>query len=221
MSAQRPSPAATPVRHGGGPGRPKDLGKRTAILASAKALFLEAGYTGTSMDAIAAAAGVSKLTVYSHFGDKETLFNTAVHSTCDEMVPDTLFIADACGPLREQLLDIARAFFALVSSEAALATERMMLSPSTDDQTRRLFWHAGPQRLNAAFATCLAPRVAAGELHITDIGLAASQFFCLVKGELHTSMMCGLSCQDDPGAAERHVVGAVDMFLRAYARPDT
>lgn len=221
MSAHPSSPAATPTRHGGGPGRPKDLGKRSAILASAKTLFLEAGYTGTSMDAIAAAAGVSKLTVYSHFGDKESLFNAAVHSTCDEMVPDTLFIADAGGPLREQLLGIARGFFALVSSEPALATQRMMLSPATDDQTRRLFWHAGPQRLNAAFAACLAPRVAAGELHINDMDLATSQFFCLVKGELHTSMMCGLACQDDPDAANRHVVGAVDMFLRAYARPGT
>jgi TetR/AcrR family transcriptional repressor of mexJK operon len=219
MSAHRPSPSAPPVRHGGGPGRPKDLGKRSAILTAAKALFLEHGYTGASMDAIAAGAGVSKLTVYSHFGDKENLFNTAVHSTCDEMVPDTLFIADAQGPLREQLLDIGRAFFGLVSSEAALATQRMMLSPSTDDQTRRMFWHAGPERLNAAFITCLAPRVAAGELHIQDMDLAASQFFCLVKGELHTSMMCGLACQDDPQAAERHVVSAVDFFLRAYTHP--
>lgn len=219
MSAQRPTPPAPPLRHGGGPGRPKDLVKRNAILAAAKTLFLEHGYSGASMDAIAAGAGVSKLTVYSHFGDKETLFNAAVHSTCDEMVPDTLFIADACGPLREQLLDIGRAFFSLVTSEAALATQRMMLSPSTDDQTRRMFWHAGPERLNAAFGACLSPRVAAGELHIQDMDLAASQFFCLVKGELHNSMMCGLACRDDPQAAERHVTSAVDLFLRAYTRP--
>lgn len=38
-------------------------------------MFMEQGFAGVSMDGIAAAAGVSKLTVYSHFGDKESLFS--------------------------------------------------------------------------------------------------------------------------------------------------
>ncbi|OCG89579.1 TetR/AcrR family transcriptional regulator, partial [Xanthomonas euvesicatoria] len=58
-----------------GPGRPKDLGKRAAILGAARTMFMEQGYAGVSMDGIAAQAGVSKLTVYSHFGDKESLFS--------------------------------------------------------------------------------------------------------------------------------------------------
>lgn len=61
-----------------GPGRPKDLAKRQAILDAAKILFLSHGYANTSMDAVASEAGVSKLTVYSHFNDKETLFSAAV-----------------------------------------------------------------------------------------------------------------------------------------------
>ncbi|WP_313161253.1 TetR/AcrR family transcriptional regulator, partial [Stenotrophomonas sp.] len=92
-----------------GPGRPKDLGKRAAILDAAKALFVEQGYGGVSMDSIASQAGVSKLTVYSHFGDKETLFAEAVKSTCNEMLPDALFVTDADGALREQLVGIGRA----------------------------------------------------------------------------------------------------------------
>ncbi len=68
-AATLPPPAPT---RAAGPGRPKDLGKRASILEAAKRLFIEQGYLGVSMDQIAAAAGVSKLTVYSHFGDKET-----------------------------------------------------------------------------------------------------------------------------------------------------
>jgi AcrR family transcriptional regulator len=52
-------------------GRPT---KRDAILDGAMTEFLARGYAGTSMDRIAAAAKVSKATVYSHFQDKESLF---------------------------------------------------------------------------------------------------------------------------------------------------
>jgi len=38
-------------------------------------VFLEQGYVGTTMDRVATAAGVSKPTLYSHFQDKEGLFN--------------------------------------------------------------------------------------------------------------------------------------------------
>ena len=74
-----------------GPGRPKDLAKRRAILDAAKILFLSKGYANTSMDAVATEAGVSKLTVYSHFNDKETLFSSAVVAKCEEQLPPLVF----------------------------------------------------------------------------------------------------------------------------------
>ena len=177
---------------------------------------MEQGYAGTSMDAVASAAGVSKLTVYSHFGDKEGLFNASVHATCTTMVPDALFQPDDQAPLREQLLQIARAFFALVSSPAALATQRMMLDPATDDHVRQLFWQAGPSRMTATFVAFLQQQVDNGQLVIADTGVAANQFFCLVKGELLTNLICGLSIDHAPAAAESHVIAAVDLFLRGH-----
>ena len=68
-------------------GRPKDPAKRAAILEAAKTLFLAGGFSGTSMDAVAKEAGVSKLTVYSHFSDKETLFSAAIEAKCQNMLP--------------------------------------------------------------------------------------------------------------------------------------
>jgi TetR/AcrR family transcriptional regulator, regulator of autoinduction and epiphytic fitness len=49
--------------------------KAESILEGAMQEFLTHGYAATSMDRVAAAAGVSKATVYSHFHDKEGLFN--------------------------------------------------------------------------------------------------------------------------------------------------
>lgn len=215
-----PSPVKTAARTAGkaaGPGRPKDLGKRAAILEAAKVLFVEQGYTGVSMDSIAAQAGVSKLTVYSHFGDKEALFTAAVKSRCEEMLPDTLFVPNIRGPLREQLYGIGMAFFELITSEEAVSMQRVMMAPETDDRLREMFWQAGPQRTNAALADFLRSRVACGELDIVDFETAALQFLTLVKGELLTHMMCGLNPAPVELDAHAHVAASVTFFLRAYA----
>jgi AcrR family transcriptional regulator len=55
--------------------RPRSAEKTAAILEGAIRVFLEQGYVGTTMDRVAIAAGVSKPTLYSHFQDKEGLFN--------------------------------------------------------------------------------------------------------------------------------------------------
>ena len=58
--------------------RTKSEAKTEAILKGAMEEFLRNGYAGTSMDKVAKSAGVSKATVYSHFGDKENLFNAVM-----------------------------------------------------------------------------------------------------------------------------------------------
>ena len=65
------------------------------------ALFPDRGYDGTSVEAIAQAAGVSKLTVYSHFADKETLFGAAVTECCAQMLPHRLFVPAAGAPVTD------------------------------------------------------------------------------------------------------------------------
>ncbi|MFL5280610.1 MAG: TetR/AcrR family transcriptional regulator, partial [Rhodopila sp.] len=62
------------------PGRPKDSAKHAAILAAAKQLFARQPFEQVTMEAVAAQAAVSKMTVYSHFRDKETLFEAIVTS---------------------------------------------------------------------------------------------------------------------------------------------
>ncbi|MFZ2754836.1 MAG: TetR/AcrR family transcriptional regulator [Lysobacteraceae bacterium] len=217
MSATDPQPAAPEAVKPAGPGRPKDLGKRAAILDVAKRLFSQNGFDGVSMDQIAAEAGVSKLTVYSHFGDKESLFSSAIRAKCEEQMPPTLFLAGLEGNLREQLTTIARAFFSLVTSEESIAMHRMMMMPGTgDSHVRELFWQAGPQQVKDAFAEFLRARVARGELQVTDFTRAASQFFCLIKGEMHMQLLCGMCCGAPVSDTECHIEATVDLFLHAY-----
>ena len=73
-------------------GRRPDPAKDAAILDAANALFLERGYTA-SVDDIAAAAGVSKQTVYARFASKEDLFEAVVRAGIDlKLPPDTRLV---------------------------------------------------------------------------------------------------------------------------------
>ena len=218
--ANQPRPAARP-REGiasSGPGRPKDLAKRASILEAAKWMFTEHGFDGASMDQIAAEAGVSKLTVYSHFGDKETLFSTVVKAYCEQSLPSSLFEPAPETPLRERLLLIANAFFAMISSPEAISGHRVMCMPLiTDSALPRLFWEAGPQRIQREFSQLLQRRIDAGQLDIPDIDRAASQFFVLLKGDQHARLVLGCCEGSDRCTTEAHIDATVDMFLRAYA----
>ncbi len=51
---------------------------RDLILEAAEQLFVDKGFTGTSMNGIAARAGVAKSLIYHHFGSKQDLWNTVV-----------------------------------------------------------------------------------------------------------------------------------------------
>lgn len=210
----RPDPARA-----ANPGRPKDLGKRAAILEAAKQMFVAHGFDRVSMDQIAAEAGVSKLTVYSHFGDKESLFSAAISAKCEEQLAMGLFATDPAVPLRERLLGIGRAFVALINSEEAIAVHRIVTAQPRPNTLGRLYWEAGPRRVQVAFEALLRDEIAAGTLEIPDARRAASQFFCLLKGEIHLRLLCDCAADFDEQDRDAHVQSSVDMFLRAYTPP--
>ncbi len=201
-----------------GPGRPKDLEKRQAVLDAAQELFLTQGFTATSMDSIAQAAGVSKLTVYSHFGDKEGLFRAAIETHCDANLPHVAFEFATNRDLRGQLLGIARGFRALIFGDKALALHRVLIAEAQpDSELARAFYAAGPCRTIEEFASFLRAATAAGRLQVDDATAAAGQFFAMLKGESHFCRLIGLPSSLDAGAIDGLVADVVDMFMRAYA----
>lgn len=216
--AHRSTAPLPPASKPAGPGRPKDPEKRQAILDAAKRLFAGHGFDGSSMDAIAAEAGVSKLTVYSHFTDKDTLFAETIKLYCEAQMPSALFLVDLKGTLRRQMLTIARGFFRLITSDEAIALHRLMTSqPPASRKLGQLYWEAGPRRIQQAFEQFLAAEVAAGQLEIPDLHRAGAQFFSLLKGEPHAQML--FNCCERAGERDiaAHLQATVDLFLRAYA----
>jgi TetR/AcrR family transcriptional repressor of mexJK operon len=200
-----------------GPGRPKDLVKRQAILDAAKNLFVRNGYSSTSMDAVAAEAGVSKLTVYSHFTDKETLFSAAVVARCEEQVPELFVDLPLDVPVEKVLLGIARGFQTLINSPESLQLHRLMIALGSQDPTlSRVFFEAGPQRILHEMERFLTRVNDTEGLHFDSPASAGEHFLSLVKGACNFRLLIGCGELPNDEAAERHVQDVVRLFLRAY-----
>lgn len=126
-------------------GRPKDPQKRHAILEAATQLFLELGYEGSSMDKIAKLAGVSKLTVYSHFQDKAHLFTAAIELACAQKLPKHLFDLHPQSDLIHILQNVGQSFLNTLYSPEAMKLNLLMSSliPQNTELVH-MFYQAAP-----------------------------------------------------------------------------
>ncbi len=199
-------------------GRPKDPAKRQAILDAAKTLFLAQGFSGTSMDAVAAEAGVSKLTVYSHFSDKATLFAAAVEAKCQGLMPVPIFSLESDDALPRVLERIGHAFMELINSEEAIGLERLMTSlASQDPEMARLFFEVGPERTLKEMERLLIAARDEGLVALEDPWGAAELFFGMLQSCRHMQVLIGCAQPPGPAETEAHVREVVRVFLRGYA----
>ncbi|GAB2508195.1 TetR/AcrR family transcriptional regulator [Microbulbifer agarilyticus] len=208
------SPKDAPVSRG----RPKDPAKRLAILNAAKDLFLALGFTGTSMDAVAAKAGVSKLTVYSHFSDKETLFCAAIEAKCGSQMPEEMFTLNAGAPLSDRLQAIGEAFLDMLYHDDSLQLMRLISAVGAQDQTMaNLFYEAGPVRTRSEMIRFLDRAVELGLMQVPDPERASEVFFGMLQGGC-THIQIIIGCAEPPSREEiaQHVTEVVRVFMRAY-----
>ena len=102
--------------------------KRDAIVQAAIGEFREHGFNGTSMDRVAAAADVSKRTVYNHFPSKEELFEAILLLMWERsQSPDDLAYTPA-RPLRDQLLELLAQKMRLLNDASFIDLSRVAMA---------------------------------------------------------------------------------------------
>ncbi|WP_329281017.1 TetR/AcrR family transcriptional regulator [Streptomyces sp. NBC_00691] len=221
-----PAPAPKPAPTG-----PRAARKRQAIVRAARDLFLREGF-GVGMDAIAAEAGVSKVTVYNHFGSKEALFTAVVAGALDEPLgpggqggegpaggPDLARLVDADGPeaLKAALTDAGRAWGRAVRAD----TEGRALRTLVATEVHRFpelgrAWRAhGPAGHHPAVTNALRTLADRGLLDIPDLEVAVLQLYSLLLFPQMVFEQHGAELGDE--LCERLVVDGAEMFLRRYA----
>lgn len=207
----KPEKAISPGR-----GRPPSQKKREKILQAATRLFTEKGFTNTSVDDIAAAASVSKQTVYAHFGSKENLFGLAVAAKCKSSGFDEEAI-DMDAPPEALLPEIARSFLKLMMSREALRVYAVCTaSADTHPELGTLFFKHGPLRTVEVLAKYLQRQNHSGNLQVADPDAAAWQFFSMLRAEAHMRKQFNLQGHSG-NEIEAYIDSCVTMFLRAYS----
>ena len=198
------------------PGRPSDQAKRQAILDAASQLFFEDGFAATSIEQVAADAGVSKVTIYNQFGDKRALFTAAVERECEKMRDYFSIDATREGTIRERLQEVGEGMIAFLSRPEMVQFERRIAAETeVEPAIGHAFLDAGPWRMKQAFSVFLKHANETGELVVDDTALAAEQFAALCKGMGDLDQRFGRVVT--PQDRARRIEGAVDVFLAAYA----
>ena len=196
-------------------GRPVDPAKREAILAAAGQSFFDHGFAATSIEQVASRAGVSKVTIYNHFGDKRALFSAAVERECEKMRSAFSLDGIAKGTLEERLTNLGKSIVAFLSRPEMVQFERRIAAETEHEPALgAAFLAAGPHRMKQAFAAYLSALVAAGELAIDDVELATEQFVSMCKGIGDLERRFGHP--SDPERDGERIAGAVAVFCKAY-----
>src|SRR5438105_10666304 len=164
--------------------REEAVGKAAIVLRAARRAFLASGFGAVSMDAIAREAGVSKATVYAHFGSKEALFGAVVADVSEQHFGGFSVLELDPSDIRASLMTIARRFLDLVLSPEAVALNRIIIGEVTRFPVLgEVFWQAGPERNRVQIEGFMRRAAQAGSLITNDARLVAEQFASLVRGE--------------------------------------
>ncbi len=191
--------------------------KRAAILEAAANEFRSRGFDNTSMDVIAAAADVSKRTVYNHFPSKEGLFAAIVDllmSRCD-VVSDHPYTPSET--LEQQLTYNARSAMALFASEDFQNLARVVLSRFLQSPHLARTMMGESKRPETGLTNWLRAAHEAGRLKVENPKQAAKQFVGLLNSIAFWPQIVG----SEPPLSKREqdavVKSAVAMFLSHYA----
>jgi TetR/AcrR family transcriptional repressor of mexJK operon len=202
-------------------GRAPRLGSMDSIREAAARLFLEGGYAATSMDDIAAAAQVSKQTIYTHFANKGVLFGDLVLGNAGRVEEFAAVIASAMNSADEPatcLRNLARQYARFVVRPEVLQLRRLVIGEAGRfPDLARSYFETVVQRTYELLADLFGDLSKRGQLSVEDPMVAAYHFAWLTLGNpLDTAMFRGVEAAVDLDLDSSADAG-VRVFLAAYA----
>jgi len=212
------SPISSAIRKSHSGGRPprdavEQLGVR--VIDCAARLFMERGYAGVSIEAVAAEAGVGKNTIYRRHATKADLFQAVV----DEQIrlrlraPEGIEAGDLAGSLRR----LAMLLVAAALNPETTALQRLVIAEADR------FPEIAAICLDRAFRPAIAMARSVLEHHAgakatpTALDFAAEQFVAAIVYGPHLHALLGRRDLTTTDAVEHYAERAVALFLDGWS----
>ena len=203
---------------GGRPTREEAEARDVRLLEVATHLFMERGFDGTSIDAVAEAAGVSKPTVYARYHDKRDLFAAVLQGSIRKWLAPISAATEAQATetspksIKTTLHELSRHMVAYTLAPGAGALQRILSGQAVQfPELAKLANEEGWLRAVRGVSSILRQSAARGQIKVDDPELAADMFLNLVLGHSKRLTLYGIAT--DPETEERHRKAAVDFFL--------
>lgn len=192
--------------------------KREAIVRAAVEEFRTAGYEATSMDRIAAAAGVSKRTVYNHFPSKDELFALMLEHLWDSSIASVDVAYRADQPLALQLRRLLLQKLEVLADQRFIDLARVAMAEiiHSPERAQRIVCRMGEQE--SGETAWIRAAIADGRLSAVDPDFAGHQLQGLVKSFAFWPQVTLGQAPLAEAERERVADAAVAMFLGCYAR---
>jgi TetR/AcrR family transcriptional regulator of autoinduction and epiphytic fitness len=190
--------------------------KREAIIQAAIAEFRANGFEVTSMDKIAATAGVSKRTVYNHFPSKEELFAEILNQLWARISAEQSVNYNRDQPLREQLRQMLQAKMQLMADENFLTLARVAIAATihSPERAQNMIERMGERE--EGLTVWIRAAQADGRLKPVDPEFAAHQVQGLLKTFAFWPQMSMGRAALDVDMQTSVADSALEMFLAHY-----
>lgn len=199
-------------------GRPPVLSceeRSCQILRAAEAVFARHGYSGATMERIATEAGMSKRTLYQHFGDKLAVLAALLRAYNANPVMESLQDPAPAGSPREILHRSLCAIAGFVLSPGQIALTRLAIAEATTTpEVARLFYANAMGGLNAALSRRLAWLAESGAIRCADPERLGEQ---LIGATLNRQVLRRLTHTEIGAPSADEIAGRVDDVLDLVA----
>jgi len=193
--------------------------KRAAIIDAAVVEFRQSGYEATSMDRVAASAGVSKRTVYNHFPSKEALFAQIIQQLSERIAEGLDLAYRSDRPLRAQLLELVSQKLRLLHDPNFADLARVAIAAGIHSPERAQEMVARMGDREEGLTVWIRAATGDGRLKTKDPVFASMQLQGLVKGFAFWPQVALGQPPLTPTQQKQVAEASVDMFLAQYGSP--
>jgi AcrR family transcriptional regulator len=195
---------------------PRDAVEELAarVIACAARLFMERGYAGVSIEAVAAEAGVGKNTIYRRHATKADLFQAVVDEQMRMRLraPEEIEAGDLAGSLRR----LASLLVAAALNPETTALQRLVIAEAERFPEIAAICLDRAFRPAIALARSVLERHAGKQATSADLDFAAEQFVAAIVYGPHLHALMGRRDLTMAEAAEHYADRAVALFLGGW-----